>query len=279
MAPGEDSDRTQVGDEKNSTEEQIKRPRRRRSRVSVIGVLGELLITAGVLVFLFLGWQLWFNDLVVGAQQDKAGAALAHSFEAALPTASASPTPTPTASSTVAPDYGAPVVKAEPAVDTKFGVMYIPRFGSTYARPISQGVGVPDVLNKAGIGHYPGTQMPGQVGNFAVAAHRTTYGAPFKQVATLRVGDNIYIQTQDGYYTYQYRGLEYVRPTGVGVLDPVPQFPGIAATDRVLTMTSCNPEFSAAERIISYAIYVGWQPLSAGAPSEIAATATPTAKG
>lgn len=252
------------------------RPRRRAPRVSVIGVLGELLITAGVLVFLFLGWQLWLNDLVVGAEQNKAGADLAHTFERAAP--SATPSPAPTVSGEP-PSYGDPVVIAEPAVDTKFGVMYIPRFGAGYARPISQGVGVVDVLNKAGIGHYPGTQMPGQVGNFAVAAHRTTYGAPFKQVATLRVGDNIYIQTKDGYYTYQYRGLEYVRPTGVGVLAPVPEFPGITARDRVLTMTSCNPEFSAAERIISYAIYVGWQPLSAGAPSEIAATATPSAKG
>jgi sortase A len=252
------------------------RPRRQNRRISIIGVLGELLITAGVVVFLFLGWQLWLNDIVVGAEQNKAGAALAHSFEVAAPT----PTATPSASApAVAPDYGEPIVVGAPAIDTKFGVMYIPRFGPTYMRSITQGVGVPDVLNKNGIGHYPGTQMPGQVGNFAVAAHRTTYGAPFKQVATLQVGDNIYIQTQEGYYTYQYRGLEYVRPTGVGVLAPVPQLPGVTATDRILTMTSCNPEFSAAERIISYAVYVGWQPLSAGAPAEIANTVTSSAKG
>lgn len=147
--------------------------------------------------------------------------------------------------------------------------MYVPRFGTTYSRSVSQGVGTVDVLDKNGIGHYPGTQMPGQIGNFAVAAHRTTYGAPFKLLATLQVGDKIYIQTPDGYYTYSFRGLEYVRPTGVGVLDAMPQQPGVAPTDRVLTMTSCNPMFSASERIIAYSVLESWQPASAGAPQAV----------
>ena len=101
--------------------------------------------------------------------------------------------------------------------------MYIPRFGADYARSIAEGVGTVRVLNKNGVGHYPGTQMPGQVGNFAVAAHRTTHGAPFNSIATLRVGDRIYVQTEQGYYTYVYRNTEYVYPNGVGVKNPVPQ--------------------------------------------------------
>ncbi|MDQ1525663.1 MAG: sortase, partial [Microbacteriaceae bacterium] len=165
-----------------------------------------------------------------------------------------------------------PVVAKAPANARKFAVMYVPRFGADYARSVSEGVGTTDVLDKNGIGHYPGTQMPGQVGNFAVAAHRTTHGAPFKQLATLQVGDKIYLQTADGYYTYDFRGLEYVRPTGVGVLDAVPQSPRVAATDRVMTMTSCNPMLSAAERIIAYAVFESWQPTSAGPPTAIAAS-------
>jgi sortase A len=86
------------------------------------------------------------------------------------------------------------------------------------------------------------------------------------------VGDKIYIQTADGYYTYDFRGLEYVRPTGIGVIDPVPQSPGVAPTDRIMTMTSCNPMFSSSERIIGYAVFDSWQPASAGPPAEIAAT-------
>jgi sortase A len=236
------------------------RPRR---RFSVVGILGELLITAGVLVFLFLAWQLWFNDLVVGAQQNAAGVGLSQRWDRTTPTRAP-----------VVPDqdYGDQTVATAPANAVQFAVMYVPRFGADYARSISEGVGTAAVLDKNGIGHYPGTEMPGQVGNFAVAAHRTTHGAPFNRLATLQVGDKIYVQTQDGYYTYEFRGLEYVRPTGVGVLDPVPQSPGVAPTDRLLTMTSCNPMFSAAERIIAYASLESWQPTSAGAPAPIQST-------
>jgi sortase A len=236
-------------------------PTRRRQRFSVVGLLGELLITAGVLVFLFLGWQLWLNDLVVGSEQNKAGASLAHNLSSV-----------PIKVHTGPVDYGTPVFAVAPSNATKFGVIYIPRLGVTYARPVSEGVGTTDVLDKNGIGHYPGTQMPGQIGNFAVAAHRTTHGAPFHDIATLQVGDKIYVQTADGYYTYVFRGLEYVRPTGVGVLDPVPEFKGISPTDRVMTMTSCNPMFSASERIIAYSSLESWQPTSAGAPAAIVAS-------
>lgn len=238
----------------------------RRNRVRVVGVLGELLITAGVLVFLFLGWQLWLNDLIVGADQNKAGIALGEDWAGASPSHQHAVLPET--------NFGDPVVAIAPGDAAKFAVMFVPRFGADYARSVSEGVETATVLDKNGIGHYPGTQMPGQVGNFAVAAHRTTHGAPFKPLATLQVGDKIYVQTQDGYYTYDFRGLEYVRPTGVGVLDPVPQFAGIAPTDRILTMTSCNPMFSAAERIIAYASLESWQPTSAGAPTAISATVT-----
>ncbi|HAM25165.1 MAG TPA: class E sortase [Microbacteriaceae bacterium] len=238
-----------------------------KPRLSAIGVLGELFITAGVLVLLFLGWQLWLNDLIVGGDQNRAGVALAHNWDGGTPTRA------PVAPA-VTPDYGDPAVAAAPKAAVKFAVMYVPRFGADYARSISEGVGTTEVLDKNGIGHYPGTQMPGAVGNFAVAAHRTTHGAPFKLLATLRVGDKIYVQTQGGYYTYDFRGLEYVRPTGVGVLDPVPQAAGVTPTDRVLTMTSCNPMFSAAERIIAYSVLESWQPTSAGPPTAILATVT-----
>jgi sortase A len=236
-------------------------PARKRQRVSVVGVLGELLITAGVLVFLFLGWQLWLNDLIVGGQQDHSSVALAHKL---APKASTKVT-------TTTADYGAPVVTQEPSNATQFAVLYIPRLGTTYARTIAEGVSTSDVLDHGWVGHYPGTAMPGQVGNFAVAGHRTTHGAPFHDLATLQVGDDIYIYTADGYYTYVFRGLEYVRPTGVGVLDPVPEVTGVSPTDRIMTMTSCNPMFSSSERIIGYASMVSWQPISAGVPAAVAA--------
>ncbi len=236
---------------------------RKRHRISVIGVIGELLITAGVLVFLFLGWQLWLNDLIEGDRANHTSVALAQTWNGDV-----------THKPAVAKDYGEPVVGTAAATDADFAVMYVPRFGDGYAITVAEGVSTGAVLDKTKIGHYPGTALPGQVGNFAVAAHRTTHGAPFHWIANLRIGDKIYVQTKDGYYTYDFRGLEYVRPTGVGVLDAVPQAPAATPTDRVMTMTSCNPMFSASERIIAYSVLESWQPLSAGPPAAIAATVT-----
>jgi sortase A len=63
-----------------------------------------------------------------------------------------------------------------------------------------------------------------------------------------------------------------VKPTGVGVLDPVPQQDGVAATQRLLTLTTCNPFYSTAERIIGYSVFDKFTPRADGPPQEIAAT-------
>ncbi len=231
-------------------------------RFSVIGVIGELLITAGVFVFLFLGWQLWLNDLVVGAEQNSE----ALDFGRELGITAAPPTET---EPTEPAGNGEPVITAAAESGARFANIYVPRFGADYVRTVAEGEG--DLLLRTNIGHYPDTQMPGEVGNFAVAAHRTTWGAPFNKIADLRVGDRIYVQTADGWYTYTFRSMEYVVPEGVEVLEPVPQQPDVPATGRIMTMTSCNPINSAAERIIAYSVYDSWQPASAGPPAEIAA--------
>ena len=230
-------------------------------RVSIIGVIGELLITAGVFVFLFLGWQLWLNDIVVGAEQNSEALDFGRELGiTAAPPAEVDPTEPV--------DYGEPVVTPAAEGNARFANIYVPRFGADYVRTVAEGED--ELLLQSAIGHYPGTQMPGEMGNFAVAAHRTTWGAPFNKIADLRVGDRIYVQTADGWYTYTFRSMEYVVPEGVEVLEPVPQQPEVPATGRVMTMTSCNPMFSAAERIIAYSVYDSWQPASAGPPAEIA---------
>ena len=249
---------------------------------AVAGVVGEVLITTGVFVFLFLGWQLWLNDIIQGNAQRDEALALSQSFagEAAgeapgeAPAVSPQPQP-PDPSATPSPSsgpstggFGDPVVSSASSVNTRFATIYVPRFGDDYVRTIAEGVSAGTVL-KTNIGHYPGTQMPGEVGNFALAGHRTTYGAPFNRIADLQVGDEIIIQTADGWYTYVFRSLEYVLPTGVGVLDEVPQNAALAPTERVMTMTSCNPLLSAAERIIAYSVFESWQPTSAGPPDAV----------
>lgn len=242
------------------------RPRRRPRRgVSIIGVLGELLITAGLLVVLFLGWQVWWNDIVVGGQQATAAQELTEQWGPIEP----APSPDPSAEPQ---DYGDPVVSAVAAEHSGFATIYVPRFGADWQRVVGEGVDMSEVLNDTtlGVGHYEGTQMPGEVGNFAVAAHRQTHGGSFNQINQLAVGDPIYVATADGFYTYRYRSTEYVLPTGVGVLDPVPQVENAQAGDRIITLTACNPLFSTAERIVAYGVMESWQPHSAGPPAAIA---------
>jgi sortase A len=243
-----------------------RRGSRRPSRVTVPSVLGELLITAGLLVLLFLAWQLWWNDMVMAGTQSEAAQEISRQWveeDRAIdhPDAvAAADTP------------GEPVVAVAPPTAEPIAVLYVPRFGLDYQRTIAEGVGT-SVLNstRLGIGHYPGTQMPGEIGNFAIAAHRSAYGGGMHLINELRVGDPIYVQTPDGYYTYRFRDLNYVPPTSIDVIAPVPGFPGAAPTDRIITLTSCNPLYSTDERIIAHGVFESWQPTSAGAPTELAA--------
>ncbi|CAN5229795.1 class E sortase [soil metagenome] len=236
-----------------------RRPVRRRRRVTVTGVLGELFITAGVGTLLFLGWQLWFNDLVIGNELRDEAVQQSQSWDRDANTAAHGTTE-------------APPVVGVPAHAAVFANMIIPRFGAGWYKPIAEGTGTRDVLDKGEVGHYPTTQMPGELGNFAVAAHRTSHGASFNGLNMLQAGDHIYIETADGWYSYVFRNLEYVHPNGVGVVAPVPESPGTVATDRILTMTSCNPLFSAQERIIAYSVFDRFIRRADGPPDDIAAT-------
>jgi sortase A len=237
--------------------------RRRKRPLSVVGVLGELLITAGVLVLLFLGWQLWLQDILVGNQLNNQAQKLGQTWQnetRAKPAPVTSPAP------------AVPVVSKAPGNAQKFGILIVPRWGKDWERPIAQGVGVADVLDAIGVGHYPGTQMPGQVGNFAIAAHRHAYGGGFEYLHELHVGDHVFVETKDGWYQYSFRDIQYVQPTQVNVLQPVPMEPGVKPTDRIITMTTCNPFFSTAERMVAYGLFDQFYPRAGGPPAEIAAT-------
>lgn len=235
--------------------------RRERKRLSLVGVLGEVLITGGVLVLLFLGWQLWLNDIIFGASQQSAAEELSEQWEEEAPTPE---------DAAVQPSASDPIVMEAPETNASFANLIVPRLGVDYKRPVAEGVGN-SVLNDAslGTGHYPSSAMPGGIGNFALSAHRTAYGGSFHNVHQLVVGDTIYVETKDGWYKYIFRSLEYVQPTGVGVILPVPQQPGVEPTERIITLTTCNPFLSSAERIIAYGVYDSWYPREGGAPAEI----------
>lgn len=233
---------------------------RSRQRTSVVQVFAELLLTAGVLIGLFVVWQVWINNEISGATQFQASEELSNEWAHA----GSNPTTAPS-------DKGDPVVGSKPKADEAFANLIVPRFGKDFRRPIAEGVGL-SVLNNVnlGMGHYPQSQMPGELGNFALASHRSAYGGAFHTIHQLRVGDPIYVETKDGWYKYIYRNTEYVTVQGIGVIAPVPQELGEKATERLITLTTCNPFYSSAERIIAYGVYDSWYPRADGPPKEIA---------
>nr|WP_283096778.1 class E sortase [Frankia umida] len=218
--------------------------------------LSELLMTAGVLVVLFLVYQLWVTDLFAARTQDRLHHELEQSWSRPAPRV-----PVPSAPRTAPPP---------PAVPLGDGVaiLRVPRLGRDYAPVVVQGVSAPDL--RRGPGHIPGTAMPGQVGNFVVSGHRTTYGKPFNRLDELKPGDAIVVEVQDRYYTYRVSGSEVVTPNRVDVTYPVPKHAGEVPTKSLITLTTCHPEYSASHRLIVYGELVDTTAKSAGPPPALA---------
>ncbi|HQZ15213.1 MAG TPA: class E sortase, partial [Acidimicrobiia bacterium] len=105
-----------------------------------------------------------------------------------------------------------------------------------------------------GPGHYPATPLPGQLGNSAIAGHRTTYGSPFARLDELVVGDDIEIITVRGTFIYKMSEVQkIVSPGDVSVIEPRPDLEADASGNTLLpelTLTTCHPKFSAAKRMI-----------------------------
>src|SRR5690606_27103488 len=226
----------------------------------LIGVLGELLVTAGVILGLFVVWQLWWTDVEGARAQNEIIAEMDWESITSWP-------------GTFTDHRDAPTVMEETAVGTLFAQMFIPRFGDDYVKPVAEGTDKATVLDTIGIGHYVGTAMPGDLGNFAVAAHRTTYGKPFNKIADLQPDDAVVVRTEDTWYVYKVTESKIVYPQNVEVIAPVP---GITSdqempelTQRFITLTSCHPMFSATERYIVHGELDYWAPVDEGMPKEL----------
>jgi len=210
----------------------------------IAGLLGEVLITVGVVLVLFAGWQLFWTDLVSGADAGRVVTAIEQDR---------------TGTRWVEP--------GEAQLGDTFAIVRIPRFGAKFASPLYEGT-TREVLMR-GIGHYVETSPPGAIGNFAMAGHRTTYGKPFNQIDKLVEGDVVVVETKDTHFVYRVTAHQIVAPTEVSVLLPVPEEPAAQATVATLTMTSCHPEFSAQERYIVRAELDGAYPGSWGVPADV----------
>lgn len=249
----------------------MKPPRGSRTAAALVGVVGEILITLGGLLGLFVAWQLWWTDVIADRAQADVIDQLAWEqppwqYDAPIPTPTASPEPTPR--DPIRRDMPAPTMDEPPHLTT-FATMYVPRWGLDYVRPISQGTSKTDVLDVLGVGHYEGTAMPGGIGNFSVAGHRTTYGKPFNRIEELAIGDPIVIQTETHWYVYRVASTEIVTPDQVAVLAAVPGQLGVVPTEAVMTMTTCHPMYSARERYIVHATLDYWMESADGPPIEL----------
>ncbi|SEE79694.1 class E sortase [Ruania alba] len=232
--------------------------RRPSAASQVVGVFGELLITAGVLLGLFVVWQIWWTDVEGAREASAAFEEFNDGLDVEIPAqAGEARTDEPPPPEPVALGGGA------------FAALWVPDWGTDYKFPIAEGVDRPSVLDAGFAGHYPDTAMPGEVGNFAVAGHRQTYGRPFYNIDTLEEGDSIIVQTHTAWYVYRVTSYEIVAPTQVDVIAPVPGDAFAEPTEAMLTLTTCHPLWSTAERYIVHAELDHWIPLEDGMPEDL----------
>jgi sortase A len=207
---------------------------------------GQLFITAGLIVLLFTVYEMYGTGITTSRQQSTLSRDLHERWRRP-----------PNRPGTVAPaDLG-----------TGLAVLRIPRLGKDWVKVVVEGVSPSDL--RAGPGHYPGTALPGQVGNFAVAGHRATYGNGFLRMNEMRPGDAVVVETRDMWFTYHVSSSEVVDPTDLAVIAPVPDQPGVTPTRRMVTLTTCDPWFSATHRLIVHGVLVASLPKSAGLPAAL----------
>ena len=226
----------------------------------VVRTLSELCITVGAVIVLFVVYVLFWTgvkaDNVMGEQIDQ----LQEQWSRGQVER---PRTTGGAAASASPSAPAPYKKDKP-----FAIMYIPRLGFTWNKPVLEGTGVGTL--KKGLGHYVRTAQLGQEGNFSVAGHRRTYGDPFKDFPKLRRGDAVVLTDGTTWFTYRIdKGPYKTVPTDVEVIDPVPRNSGYTRSGRYLTLTTCDPEWGHSHRLIVWAHLDSTQPVEAGKPEAL----------
>jgi len=198
----------------------------------VLRTIGQVLVFVGIVVILFTAYQLWGTGLFEARSQDHLRTELEHVIaRRALDAPEPAPSPAGTlpalAPLVLPPPTGAPI-----------GILRIPSIGLDQV--VVEGVGTAQL--RSGPGHYPETPLPGEAGNVAIAGHRTTYAHPFYDLSDVRPGAAIDISTTQGQFVYRATGTIVVSPSDVAVLDPIGR--------ATLTLTTCNPPYSAASRLV-----------------------------
>ncbi|MFE1914476.1 class E sortase [Streptomyces anandii] len=263
------------------------RTRRRRAlRRRALWTGGEVLLTAGLLLLLLVVHQLWWTNREARQGAAREVRALEREWGAsragrAAEGAASAPAGGGSGASGATGGSGAsggrtaggggpvPVPTAVPGSSRPdraqaYAVLVIPRLSLRV--PVAEGVGRQDVLDKGYVGHYPGTQQPGQAGNFALAGHRNTHGEPFRHLDRLRPRDLVEVETRTAVYTYAVdRILPQTSARDDGVIRPVPRSlvePGYGYRNpgHYVTLTTCTPEFTSRYRLVVWGTLTAMRP-------------------
>ncbi|MFJ3995185.1 class E sortase [Streptomyces parvus] len=211
--------------------------------------VGEVFITLGVLMLLFVTYQLWWTNI----RADQIAGKETNRIQDEWANGDRRP-------GVFAPGEG-------------FAIMHIPKLD--VVAPIAEGIDKEKVLDRGMIGHYGEgrlkTAMPSdKQGNFSVAGHRNTHGEPFRYINKLKPGDPIVVETRDAYYTYEMAGiLPQTSPSNISVIEPIPVGSGFTKPGRYLTLTTCTPEFTSTYRLIVWGKMVDERPRSEGKPDAL----------
>ena len=219
-------------------------PRRNRGRHRPLRVAGHILFWSGILILAFLAYQLWGTGLYTRGAQEELEGQLAARLASATTSISSTTTQPPAGLSAAGQT---PTTTAAPA---ELIAEQAPSEGEAVGRIVIPAAAVDDIMVegvdrdvlKKGPGHMTWTPLPGQPGNSVISGHRTTYGAPFFYLDQVKVGDDIYVDTGIGRHTYRVREILVVEPTDVWVTEP--------REGAWLTLTTCTPRYSAAQRLV-----------------------------
>lgn len=202
-----------------------------------IRVVGELLITSGVLTLLFVFWLLFWTGYETSLAQDRLGEQLRRDVDRSVTTAVPGRTQTRSAPVSFAPDAGDPYFR-----------MRIPRLGDQWDWVVVEGVDFDQLA--LGPGHYPGTARPGQRGNLVIAAHRATHGEPFAHLDRMRPGDEVIITRRARQWFYRVSRTFITSPDDVSVLGSSAAGGPQQQRSARVTLITCEPRWGSSHRLI-----------------------------
>ncbi len=229
-----------------------------------VRAIGAVLVVAGAAVLAWAAWMNWGTDISARQQMNEKVSEFESSLESG-DTAQSSESGTSSGSESVK-RYDDPPDWEKMSTGSTIGILHVPSWNGMKI-PVIEG-STQDILDTGAAGHYEGTAGPGEIGNFSLAGHRRTYGSNFRHLDRLKQGDVVILETATRWYVYEWESSEVVDPSHVESIYPVPNEPGVEPTQRLMTMTTCYPEWGNSQRLVAHFVLKYWME-KPGTPDEL----------